>query len=81
MCVISQLLIKKTYCMKNGNAYQTDQVETGRKSPLEESTEGERIPWIHEQNIANLVIFFCKHRNVCYLYCSACERVKEMKCV
>ena len=36
---------------------------------------------MHEQNIANLVFFLGKHRNVCDLYSSACERVKELKCV
>ena len=79
MSAISQLLIK-TQCMKNGNAYQIG-FETVRKSPLGESAEGEGLTKLDEQNIANLVFFLGKHRNVCDRYCSACERVKELKCV
>ena len=52
-----------------------------QKSPLEESTKGEGIHWMHEQNIADLVFLLGKHWNVCDLYSSACERVKELKCV
>ena len=32
-------------------------------------------------HIANPVFFLGKHRNACDRYCSACERVKELKCV